>query len=189
MVNGGAYSYEYHLKDHLGNTRVAYSDANSDGFIDEDEILQVTDYYLFGMRHEIEGYPNHANQKYLYNGKELQEETGWYDYGAQMYDASLGRFHSIDPFSESFSFQSPFIYASNNPINNVDVIGGFSFDAQQLEYIKQNYPSAYEYIMQSDASKPGIMQWANEERITGAMIDNTPNEVFNSPNSPDYGMD
>ncbi len=125
MVNGGTYSYEYHLKDHLGNTRVAYSDANSDGFIDEDEILQVTDYYPFGMRHEIEGYPNHANQKYLYNGKELQEETGWYDYGARMYDAALGRFHTVDNYAEKYVSLNPYQYTANNPINFIDYNGDY----------------------------------------------------------------
>ncbi len=123
MVNGGTYSYEYHLKDHLGNTRVAYPDANNNGSIEGDEILQVTDYYPFGMRHEIEGYPNHANQKYLYNGKELQEETGWYDYGARMYDPALGRWHCVDPLAEKFYGWSPYNYAYNNPIRFIDVNG------------------------------------------------------------------
>ncbi len=134
MVNGGTYSYEYHLKDHLGNTRVAYSDANNNGFIDEDEILQVTDYYPFGMRHEIEGYPNHANQKYLYNGKELQEETGWYDYGARMYDPALGRFHTQDRFAEKYLDWTPYQYAGNNPILFIDVNGDSLNVAQLRDY-------------------------------------------------------
>ena len=135
MVNGGTYSYEYHLKDHLGNTRVAYSDANSDGFIDEDEILQVNDYYPFGMRHEIEGYPNHANQKYLYNGKELQEETGWYDYGFRFYDPAIARWHVIDPLAEKRIEWSPYVYVLNNPILRIDPNGltDFTFDKETGE--------------------------------------------------------
>ena len=123
MVNGGTYCYEYHLKDHLGNTRVAYPDANNNGSIEGDEILQVTDYYPFGMRHEIEGYPNHANQKYLYNGKELQEETGWYDYGTRMYDTALGRWHVIDPMAVDYYSNSPYNYVANNPLKCIDSEG------------------------------------------------------------------
>ena len=46
-----------------------------------------------------------------------------YDYGAQFYDAQLARFHTIDPLSESYSYQSPFAYAANNPISYIDWMG------------------------------------------------------------------
>ena len=105
------FEYQYFIKDHLGNTRVVLSQTN--------EILQQNSYYPFGML--MAGLPQkeEANtNKYLYNGKELQDDFGldWYDYGARFYDAEVGRFVSIDPLSEKYIFQAPFIYAINNPV-------------------------------------------------------------------------
>ena len=72
---------------------------------------------------------DYNKNKYLYNGKELQDDQlagrslNWYDYGARMYDAALARFHTLDPLAESFNYQSPFVYAANNPIVFIDYNG------------------------------------------------------------------
>ncbi len=69
--------------------------------------------------------PDDETNKYLYNGKELQEDFGldWYDYGARFYDAQLGRFHTQDRFAEKYYSLSPYQYAANNPIKYIDVNG------------------------------------------------------------------
>ena len=70
---------------------------------------------------------NNQTTNYLYNGKELQQDynLNWYDYGARFYDPAIGRFHTLDNFSEWFLDLTPYNYLGNNPITYVDPDGNF----------------------------------------------------------------
>jgi RHS repeat-associated protein len=120
---------EYWRQDHLGNTRVAFSDQNGDGFIttrdnpatpeNDVEIMQENHYYPFGMNHDGRWFgPQDPENRYTYNGKEYNPELGldWYDYGARWYDAALGRFTGIDLFAEKYTSLASYHYCSNNPV-------------------------------------------------------------------------
>ena len=105
--------YHYYLKDHLGNNRVVV-DQNSN-------VEETNHYYPFGGIFASTG----NIQPYKYNGKELDTKKGlnWYDYGARMYDAALGRWHVVDPMAEKSCAWSPYTYCKNNPINRIDPDG------------------------------------------------------------------
>ena len=61
--------------------------------------------------------------QYLYNRKEKLEGIGLYDYGARMYDASIGRFTTVDLLADVYYPINPYVYTNNNPISNVDPTG------------------------------------------------------------------
>ena len=68
---------------------------------------------------------NYSTDKYRYgfNGKENDGETGWQDYGNRMYNPKLGRFNSVDPITNEYPELTPYQFASNTPIQAIDLDG------------------------------------------------------------------
>ena len=128
--NGTSYSYEYNLKDHLGNVRASFY-KNPNGGLEE---LQRDDYYAFGLRKNNK--LTSSNNKYLYNGKDLQQELGQYDYGARFYDPVIGRWNVIDPMAEKHTGITPYNYVINNPLSYIDPFGLDTSRAGSTEKIK-----------------------------------------------------
>ena len=122
------FTYNYNLTDHLGNIRVTFT---QDGTISQED-----SYYPFGMSikslsHTI--LADNQKNKYLYNGKELQEDFGlnWYDYGFRQYDPELARWHVKDAMASIYHSTSPYAYVRNNPISRTDFLGLWEDDDER----------------------------------------------------------
>ncbi|MEO6611666.1 MAG: RHS repeat-associated core domain-containing protein [Chitinophagaceae bacterium] len=72
--------------------------------------------------------------RYGFNGKEndneVKGEGSQQDYGKRIYDPRLGRFLSVDPLTKSYPMLTPYQFASNNPIEAIDLDG--------LEYLSSS---------------------------------------------------
>ncbi|MBS4012384.1 MAG: RHS repeat-associated core domain-containing protein [Bacteroidetes bacterium] len=129
VLDKGNLANEFHLRDHLGNTRVVMKkEAASSQYV----VMQDNSYYPFGK--SITGLTasnrnlTYEKNRYLYNGKEKQDDFNmtsldWYDYGARFYDAQIGRWHSVDPLAEIYRRWSPYNYVVNNPLRFIDPDG------------------------------------------------------------------
>jgi len=95
-------------------------------------IIEEDHYYPFGLK--IAGISSKKlgdagegtlKNNYLYNDKELFDDGGlnWYDYGFRNYDPQVGRFTQLDPLTDDYPYYTPFQFAGNDPIANVDQDG------------------------------------------------------------------
>ena len=132
---------QYELTDHRGNVMAVITDKkkqvdnDNDGIVDyyEADVVKATDYSSFGAplpgrTFEIQEY------KYGYNGKENDKETGYQDYGFRMYDPNIGRFISVDPITKKFPDLTPYQFASNTPIQAIDLDGTEAVRVSRIQY-------------------------------------------------------
>ena len=131
----------YYHPDHLGSSSYI---TNLDG-----EVSQHIEYVPFGEVF-IEERNNTWNTPYLFNAKELDEETGMYYYGARYYEQRISLWMSVDPISNYdprnsenyldgehnegvyYSFNlNPYVYCYQSPVILVDPNG------KQVKAIKE----------------------------------------------------
>jgi RHS repeat-associated protein len=67
--------------------------------------------------------PASGEYRYDFNGKETDTEVDWQDYGFRIYNPKLGKFISMDPISTEYPELTAYQFASNRPIDGVDLDG------------------------------------------------------------------
>ena len=123
----------FELSNHLGNVLATVSDkkigvdANTDGTVDyyTADVISAQDYYPFGQLQPGRQYGTKG--RYGFNGKENDNEVkgmgNQQDYGMRIYDPRLGRFLSVDPIAKDYPELTPYQFASNTPIQAIDLDG------------------------------------------------------------------
>lgn len=132
---------QYELTNHLGNVlatitdkRLAISGPNNTIAYYQADLATAQLYYSFGA---IMPYMNSSvgTYRYGFNGKENDNEVkqdangnniagAEQDYGMRIYDPRVGRFLSVDPLTVSYPWYTPYQFAGNSPIANIDMDGG-----------------------------------------------------------------
>jgi RHS repeat-associated protein len=164
----------YQLSNHLGSAILELDD--------QAQIISYEEYYPFGstsvqaVRSQTE-----APKRYRFTGKERDEESGLYYFGARYYAAWLGRWISTDPVGIDDDLNL-YTYARCNPVVLVDRDGNFSKktyddwlnkqitageaevkkEAGELETNKQEKKHAAERLLEIDAEKTDLEQQKKE---------------------------
>jgi RHS repeat-associated protein len=115
------------------------NESNQDVFFDNLQVmhtrgplLETNEFSVWGFT--VAGISSTAagklENKYKYNGKELQNKEfsdgsglELYDYGARFYDQQIGRWHRTDNKAELYQNITPYAYAANQPTHAVDPDG------------------------------------------------------------------
>ena len=103
-----------------------------------------------------------SGYRYGFNGKENDNSTGEgnLDFGARIMDVRLGRWLSVDPLQKKYPSFSPFNYAINNPLVNIDVDGRDIIDFI-LEILNKKYSNLAGKWNKVDAFRNCLGQFAN----------------------------
>jgi RHS repeat-associated protein len=126
----------YELANHLGNVlttvsdrRMAVPDAGNPSLLEGymADVRSVSDYYPFGSLLPGRNYSS-DRYRFAFNGKENDNEVynvtaTFQDYGMRAYDLRIGRFPSVDPITAKYPMLTPYQFASNTPIQAVDIDG------------------------------------------------------------------
>ncbi|MDQ7917834.1 RHS repeat-associated core domain-containing protein [Mesonia sp. MT50] len=104
----------YFHPDHLGSSSYI---TNLDG-----NVTQHMEYLPFGET-LVDEHTNSNNSPFKFNGKELDEETGNYYYGARYYNPKWSIWLSVDPMAEKYPSFSSYAYTLQNPIRYTDPTG------------------------------------------------------------------
>ncbi|KQS53404.1 hypothetical protein ASG38_01325 [Flavobacterium sp. Leaf359] len=108
---------------------------------------------------------------------EFQDELGldFYDYGARNYDPAIGRYFTIDAFTEKFEDRTPYHYVSNDPVNLVDIEGHFEIPVKDqnkykvlTNYLKNNIKE----ILGNQTIMNSLMKYGNftEKQIKDKIV-------------------
>ena len=106
-------TFFYH-SDHLGSTSYI-----------TDEHANITQYdaYLPYGELLVDEHSSSEDLPYKFNGKQFDEETGLYYYGARYLNPVTSLWYGVDPLTEKYPSISGYIYCAGNPVKFIDIQG------------------------------------------------------------------
>ena len=114
-------TFFYH-SDHLGSTSYITDDKAN--------ITQYDAYLPYGEL-LVDEHSSSEDLPYKFNGKQFDEETGLYYYGARYMNPVISLWYGVDPMQEKSPFISTYVYTFNNPVHFIDPNGKWGEDTDR----------------------------------------------------------
>ena len=106
-------TFFYH-SDHLGSTSYITDDHAN--------ITQYDAYLPYGEL-LVDEHSSSEDLPYKFNGKQFDDETGLYYYGARYMNPMASIWYGVDPLAEKYTTTGGYVYTLNNPVKFIDVDG------------------------------------------------------------------
>jgi len=112
---------------------------------------------------------NSSEYRYGFNGKEKDQNGEFgsitnYDYGFRIYNPAVGRFLSVDPLTEDYPMLTPYQFASNSPIANIDLDGLESYYAADGNYLGKYGESTEIRVMNPESDTESIRKYLDNPK-------------------------
>ena len=168
-------TFFYH-SDHLGSTSYITDDRGN--------ITQYDAYLPYGEL-LVDEHSSSEDLPYKFNGKQFDEETGLYYYGARYMNPVTGLWYGVDPLAEKYQSIGGYVYCIGNPVKYFDPdgntpwaaiaegIGTFVLDAG-VDFLSnwilegQDYKSAFKNVAWGAALLDGATSAAISAFVDGA---------------------
>ena len=121
-------TFFYH-SDHLGSTSYITDDHAN--------ITQYDAYLPYGEL-LVDEHSSSEDMPYKFNGKELDEETGLYYYGARYMDPKISMWLGVDPLMEKYTNVSGYVFCHSNPIVRIDRDGCADYFSISGKFIRSD---------------------------------------------------
>ena len=106
-------TFFYH-SDHLGSTSYITDDKAN--------ITQYDAYLPYGEL-LMDEHSSSEDLPYKFNGKQFDDETGLYYYGARYMNPMASIWYGVDPLAEKYTTTGGYVYTLDNPIRMIDLDG------------------------------------------------------------------
>ena len=161
----------YH-SDHLGSTSYV-TDAKAN-------ITQFDAYLPYGEL-LVDEHSSSEEMPYKFNGKEFDQETGLYYYGARYMNPRTSLWYGVDPMAEKYPNVGGYIYCVGNPVKLIDPNG------EDIEVV-QNKDKTYT-VTGGTLNKDNNIYIMQDGKRTGGILGKnlTPYSFFSSDNKAVVG--
>ena len=153
-------TFFYH-SDHLGSTSYITDDHAN--------ITQYDAYLPYGEL-LVDEHSSSEDLPYKFNGKQFDEETGLYYYGARYMNPVTSLWYGVDVLTEKYDNVSSYIYCKNNPIafmdmNGKDGVAVIDYENHSITINQKFYYNVNDDFLRRKAISKGAGGWKSDFEI------------------------